>query len=192
MFDLIVKIHQVLNLIKDFGSIDGLYEKLEKDESGLKGKLKEKLEENKELAYLSRTLGTIDTDAPIEKDLENLKVVDWNFEDVLSIFKELRFNRFIERFSLEQKVLGKIVTENKEDLFENKIIEKEELVSLISKIENDKKLYYYFETKNVNNENLIIKEDIKYINIYLKEENVVYTVLFDKEIFKSVFENIEV
>lgn len=181
-----------LNLIKDFGSIDVLYEKLEKDESGLKGKLKEKLEENKELAYLSRTLGTIDTDAPIEKDLETLKVIDWNFEEVLSIFKELRFNRFIERFSLDQKVLGNIIEENKEDLFENKIIEKEAVGSVISKIENNKKMYYYFETQNINDETLIIKEEIKYINIYIKEENIVYTTLFDNEIFKSVFENINI
>ena len=181
-----------LNLIKDFGSIDGLYEKLEKDESGLKGKIKEKIEENKDLAYLSRTLGTIDTNAPIEKDLEALKVIDWDFEEVFSIFKELRFNRFIERFSLEEKASGKPVSENKEDLFENKILEKEELKDLISKIENDKKIYYYFETEKVNNENLIIKEEIKYINIYIKNENVVYTTIFDKDIFKDVFENIEI
>ncbi len=180
-----------LNLIKDFENIDNLYEKLEKEESGLKGKIKEKLVENKELAYLSKKLGTIDTDAPIEKNLENLKMVDWNFEEVLKIFKELRFNRFIERFSLDQN--SKIEKEDRKELFINQFVKEEiDIKQLIEKIKQCKKIYYYFETTHVDNQNLIIKEKIKFINVYIKEENTVYTVEFDEEFLKHIFESDEI
>jgi DNA polymerase-1 len=45
-----------LNLIKKYKSIDKLYEAIENDTPDIKGKQKEKLVENKELAYLSKTL----------------------------------------------------------------------------------------------------------------------------------------
>ena len=89
-----------LSLIKEFKNIDGVYESIDKQ----KGKLKERLEENKELAYLSRTLGTIDIDAPIEKDLNLFKNKEWNTGEVLEIFKKLKFNRFIDRFNLNNTV----------------------------------------------------------------------------------------
>ena len=179
-----------LSLIKDFENIDNLYEKLDKGESGLKGKVKERLEENKDLAYLSRTLGTIDTNAPIEKNFESFKVVDWNNKEVLSIFKELRFNRFIERFNLEKEETEK---KEKEKLFEHKILEEtKDIEECIRKIKEEKKLYYIFETSESSDEELIIKEIIKYINIYIKNENTVYTIPFKKEILKDVFENKEI
>ena len=58
-----------LNLIKEFGSVDVIYEKLENGEPIAKGKLKENLENNKDLAILSRELGRIDVEAPISREL---------------------------------------------------------------------------------------------------------------------------
>ena len=54
------------------------------------------------MALLSRELGRIDINAPIEKELEEFKVREWDNEKVLEIFRNLRFNRYIERFHLEQ------------------------------------------------------------------------------------------
>ena len=48
-----------LKLIKEYKTIDNLYEKLEKGEADIKGALKEKLENNKDSAFMSRELGTI-------------------------------------------------------------------------------------------------------------------------------------
>ena len=90
-----------LNLIKEFANIDSIYEKLENGEAVAKGKLKENLESNKDLAILSRELGRIDVNAPIEKELSTLKMQDWNKKEVYELFKELRFNKYIERFNLE-------------------------------------------------------------------------------------------
>lgn len=54
------------SLLERYNSLEGVYEHT----SELRGKLKDKVEENKELAYLSYKLATIDTDVPIEYEEE--------------------------------------------------------------------------------------------------------------------------
>lgn len=178
-----------LNLIKEYKSIDELYEKLEKGETNLKGKQKENIEANKELAILSRELGRIDVNAPIEKNLEEFKVIPWNKEEVLTIFKELRFNRYIERFSLNEEIKENSNISS-EALFNNVIILEDENQEkeVTDKLLNTEEISYYFETEKVKNYKLIIKEEIKYINIFLKAENTVYTMKFSDKL-KEVFES---
>ncbi len=106
-----------LNLIKEFHSIDTIYEKLEAGEAIAKGKLKENLEANKDLAILSRELGRIDVNAPIDKDLEHFRVKQWDNKKVLELFRNLRFNRYIDRFNLGQNQSNEEVKDVK-DLFE--------------------------------------------------------------------------
>ena len=57
-----------LTLIKKYGSIENLYDKIEKNEDDLKGKQREKIVANKDLAELSKILGTINLEVPIEDD----------------------------------------------------------------------------------------------------------------------------
>ncbi len=171
-----------LNLIKEYGDIDNLYAKIESGEATVKGKLLENLVNNKELAYLSRTLGTIDVDSPIEKDLSKFEIVEWDKKKVLELFKTLRFNKFIERFGLENE---DIPTQSLEDLFEMKSISSKEAEELFSK---EKNIYYFFEKVN-SNKNLIIKQEIK--NVYLAKDNMVYVLDFEtnKDYIKTIFEN---
>jgi len=184
-----------LSLIKEYESIDNIYKKIENGEIVAKGKLQEKLAENKDLAILSRELGRIDVNAPIDKELEDFKVVDWNFEEVLKIFREYRFNRYIERFHLEDKAAnGSVETKpvNLEDLFKYEIVRDEEKVSeVIDKVSKTKELIYVFETKEKKDDELIIKKEIKYINIYDQENNTVYNLEFSKKV-KPLFEDKEI
>ena len=83
-----------INLVKQYKTIEGIYEHI----GDFKGKLKEKIEQNEDMAYMSRTLGTIDTKVPIEVDLKQIKLEEWNKEEVLKIFKKLKFAKFIEKF----------------------------------------------------------------------------------------------
>ena len=177
-----------LSLIQKYGSIEHLYEELDAGRAeDVKGKTREKIVDNKELAFLSKKLGTIILDAPIGFTVEDLKVKEWNNEEVLSIFKELRFNRYIERFGLENQVTTpKIDVEN---LFEKVDISSKEVIDIIK---TQKELIYQFETVVDNNEDNIIKEKIKFINIYDKEKNAVYTLEFNKDDFKEVFESTEI
>ncbi len=85
-----------IQLIKDFGSIDNLYQNTDK----LKGKLKEKVENNKDMAYQSRKLATIIIDCPLEFDAEALALKPVNKDALRELFKELEFRR------IAQNILG--------------------------------------------------------------------------------------
>ena len=80
--------------IKEYGSIENLYENLD----DIKGKLKDKISSNKELGLLSKKLATIITDVPIEYSIEELKISNSNSEKILSIFNELEFKRLKENY----------------------------------------------------------------------------------------------
>lgn len=60
-------------------------------------KLKEKLEEFKDQALMSKELATIMTDAPIEVSVSGLEYQGFNREQVIAIFKDLGFNTLLER-----------------------------------------------------------------------------------------------
>ena len=135
-----------LALIQKYNSIDGVYKAIDEKNPEIKGKTLEKLINGKEDAYLSKTLGTIDVDSPIEKVLDDLEKKDWNRQEVLKIFKELRFNRYITRFELDKFELDKDVPEEKaknstnlKDLFQVKILED------FSELNIKNEIYYYFE-----------------------------------------------
>lgn len=179
-----------LNLIKEFGSIDAIYEKLENGEQVAKGKLKENLENNKDLAILSRELGRIDIDSPINKELSDYKVQEWDKKKVLEIFKELRFNRYIERFDLENQNI--IEEKDIKTLFELVELKENNKEELFSTIRDKKELYYYLDNIEEKNDDLIIKKKIDYIYIYDETKNKVYSSKFDNSMFKEFFENKEI
>lgn len=173
-----------LALIQQYNTIEELYEKIEKGEDTLKGKQKENIVENKELAYISKTLGTINTEVPIEDTIENLKVEEWDKEKVLEIFKELRFNKYIERFNLtEGQEQNK--KETQKELYE--IEENKDLSEILEKIKQEKKITYYFELEEDKNEEKIIKKEIKRIAIAF--ENEVHYVTPTTEFLTEIFEN---
>ncbi len=76
-----------LKLIRQFGNLDNLYANIDK----LKGKQKEKLEQNKDKAYLAKKLVTILTDAPVDLDEDDLKFEGIDRQKLLALFKELEF-----------------------------------------------------------------------------------------------------
>ena len=75
-----------------------LIEKLLENTSEIKGKLREKIEANKEKGILSKKLATIMLDVPIEYDFVDFKLDSPNHENVYEIFEELEFARMKENF----------------------------------------------------------------------------------------------
>ncbi len=174
-----------LKLIQEYGTIDNLYKKIEEGKDDLKGKQREKIIENKDLAYLSKTLGTINTKVPIKDDLSDFKVEEWNKEKILEIFKELNFNRYIERFNLNEE--GSLETKEKKELYET--IEKN-LDEIINFIKEKNEMIFYFSTEDIEDEEKIIKEKIKGIAVYNKEGNEVYYMdLADIKNLKEILED---
>ena len=81
-----------IQLMKDFGTIENLLENTDK----LKGKLKEKVEANKELALLSKKLATIILDVPVELVEEDLRMKELDKDILRDLFAELEFRRMAE------------------------------------------------------------------------------------------------
>ncbi|PQJ19977.1 DNA polymerase I [Nonlabens tegetincola] len=75
--------------IKAYGSMEGLYENLDQ----LKGKMKEKVEANRELGFLSKQLATIKLDCPVQFNASKYTLDDPDVEKVHEIFDELEFRR---------------------------------------------------------------------------------------------------
>ena len=176
-----------LKLVQKYGSIENLYKKIEEGQDDLKGKQREKIIENKELAELSRTLGTINTKVPIKDDLTDLKVEEWDKEKVLELFKNLNFNRYIDRFNLRENTEN----ENKQEIKElYKSVEKS-IKDIIGMIKNKQKMTFNVVTRNIENQSKIIKEKIIGMSVYNDENKEVYYVnLENNEIqeFKEIFE----
>ena len=136
-----------LSLIQRYQTIENLYKQLESGQAtDIKGKQKENLENNKDLAELSRFLGEINLQVPIEDTLENFKVEEWNKKEVYDIFKQLNFKRYIERFNLAQNSGETEGNENglgsKADLKSLYEIEEcEDIKKLVEKIKKKKKVF---------------------------------------------------
>ena len=87
-----------ISLISEYGSIEGVYENIENIS---RKALKEKLINNKDLAFLSRRLATINTSVPLKWDPEAIKVKEIDKQALRSIFERLEFKSFISRYGLE-------------------------------------------------------------------------------------------
>ncbi len=85
-------------LLLKFGSLDGVYENLS-DES-IRPKLREKLENDRENAYLSYELATIVPEAPIDFAPEDALLRPYDCEALLALFRKLEFVKLIDRYGL--------------------------------------------------------------------------------------------
>ena len=94
-----------VKLITQFGSIEQLLERTNE----LKGALKTKVEENREQIAFSKFLATIKTDVPIELNLDELKVVEPDEEQLTRLFTELEFKTFADRILKKSKPVQKTV-----------------------------------------------------------------------------------
>lgn len=80
-------------LLAEFGSIDGIYENIDK----LKGKLKENLEKNCEQVRLSKVLATIVTDCPLGVSLSDIEFRKPDTPALTKLFTELEFRNVLPR-----------------------------------------------------------------------------------------------
>jgi DNA polymerase-1 len=80
-------------LLKQYGTMEGIYEHIDE----LKGKLKERLVDNKEQAFISRQLATILLDAPVPFEPEKLIKEEPNEDKLKELFTELEFRTMFKR-----------------------------------------------------------------------------------------------
>jgi DNA polymerase-1 len=88
-----------VKLVQEFGSVEGVYANLPRVGSA---KLQQILETYRSNALLSKQLVCIPTDLEIDCDLEALRLQSPDNEAVVRLFRELEFNRFLDRFTSRQ------------------------------------------------------------------------------------------
>ncbi len=86
------------DLLLKFGSLDGVYENIE--DKSIRPKLREKLLNNKENAYLSYELATIRPEAPIDFEPRDAIVQPYNRPALYALFQKLEFVRLIDKYGL--------------------------------------------------------------------------------------------
>ena len=106
--------------INQYGSIENLLQNTHE----IKGKLREKIENNSERGILSKKLATILLDVPIEYDFNDFKLENPDHDSVFKIFEELEFARMKENFKklfikhdvVEEKNTIQEISEPKKDV----------------------------------------------------------------------------
>ena len=123
-----------LKLIQEYGNLENLYENL----GNLKGKLKENLENEKDKAYLSRYLGEIYLNVPIDKNIEDFEIKDVNLNEYIEKLENLEFKSIINKYFKDVK------KDNSKNL--NHIIDSEVIIfsEIFDKIKNDKSIAVKF------------------------------------------------
>jgi len=93
-------------LLKEYGNLEGVYENIDK----LKGSVKKKLEDNKDMAFMSKKMATIVRDGPFKLDLNECKTRDKvDNEKVLEIFEDFELGSLIRRFKALFEGEGEVV-----------------------------------------------------------------------------------
>ena len=88
-----------LKLLHDYKTLDGIYENID----NIKGKLKEKLETDKDNAYYSYHLATIIKDVKMEIGLNDTKYIGEKTEDLNKIYEDLEFYSFLKKKQIKEK-----------------------------------------------------------------------------------------
>lgn len=154
-----------IKLLKQYLTIENLIEHTDE----LKGSIKKKIEENKDLALMSKELATIITNVPIEVKLEDLEYGDYNKDDVVEKFKEFGFTSLITKLldieggetTIKEEIDLKIEhLDNVEDFIKKAEENKKVIIDVIGKEGNilDKRVLYVFLSLD-GNEIYYVNED---------------------------------
>jgi DNA polymerase-1 len=84
------------NLIKDFGTLENLYERIGEVK---KGKLKENLQSSYQDAVISKRLVTIERHVPLDEGIDDLKTGKPNSDELSGIFRDLEFKGLWDQFA---------------------------------------------------------------------------------------------
>lgn len=172
-------------LIKEFGSIEGVYENIE-NVSGKKRK--ENLIENEELAYLSRKLGTIIKDVPLDIEIEDLKLEEPDLDTLMPLFQRYEFSGFQDKYSDDYSF-----EEEERDDYEYRIVKEANFDDLIKHIREEGQFAFKFIIEDED----FMRDKILYAGIKTKDSDT-HLIDLSKNLdsffkaFKEIFEDGEI
>lgn len=157
------------NLIRLFGSLDGIYENINSPDIS-KG-VREKLIRDKDNAYLSKTLAKIETNAPVGVSLEDIVYTGIDKCGLYKKFTELELSSLITKFGLTGEEVKKECCECESSEF--KEASKEEIINKIGKrfalSLKDNSLYLYNKIET----NMVFSGDFSELSAIFENSEVV-------------------
>ncbi|WP_334351849.1 DNA polymerase I [Companilactobacillus sp. HBUAS56257] len=88
-----------IKLLDQYGSVEGIYEHVDEMK---KSKLKEHLINDKDKAFLSKKLATIDLNAPVALNIGDLEYHGDNQEQLMQFYQKMNFRTFLDRMDVPQ------------------------------------------------------------------------------------------
>lgn len=188
-------------LLLNFNNLEGIYEALEKNSEKIKARTAELLTTDKEKAFLSRELATINTKVPIEFNLESTRFNTFDTKKVFDLFSDLEFRSLLAKVKTLKDSLNansssleiedeKIKNSSEEETKSIVIKTPDELKELIKKINKEKCLGLKIAVDNNSTSNkiyglsLCLKEGEAFFLDYKKLKDL-KIVLEDEKIKKS-------
>jgi len=141
-----------IKLIKEFGSLDGVYENIESDK--ITDRVREMLKEQKEMAYISKKLSTIVTDIDLSFKLEDCKPKEYDQDKVMAELQHLEFKSLINKMPQfgEKKIANQKPSEEirKPEGHTYKTITSEsDFTSFLTELKNQKEFVFDTETTSL-------------------------------------------
>ncbi|MEG0799044.1 MAG: DNA polymerase I [Bacilli bacterium] len=179
-----------LSLIQRYDTIENLYDNID----DIKGKLKEKLTHDKDMAFFSKKLATIYKDIDLNMTFEDIKTGTIDNDELKKLYEELEF------YSLLKKMDGKEeVIESTYKLYDKKYYDSLGLCSLYIELDGEnyhssnmlgasiydgKNLYYLDKQCLIDNVNILSKVSVTYDN----KKNIVYLNSLNIKMVSSAFD----
>ncbi|WP_027868725.1 DNA polymerase I [Eubacterium sp. AB3007] len=120
-----------IKLLKQFGSIEALVAGTDQIKAA---KLRQKVEENIQLAIMSKRLATINRYVPLEMDLASFRVQEPNYEALVGIYTRLEFNSFLKRLKHDGVEIDSASDELDMGAYSVEIIETAEALDALRKL----------------------------------------------------------
>ncbi|MBN2015401.1 DNA polymerase I [Candidatus Dojkabacteria bacterium] len=118
-----------VNLLERFGSLDNIYRNIQKVE----GRYRNRLEEGKDIAYLSRDLAEIVKDISLSYEIKKCKWGKFNADKVKKVFQRFEFLSLLRRLDKMQEGSGVVMTDIKQATSDKKALD-------VSLLKNDKQI----------------------------------------------------
>ena len=149
------------DLIINYGNIDYIYEHL--DELDIKKGVREKLEAGKDSAYLSRTLGTICLEAPVDTDIESYRLKEVDNFNAINMLVRLEMFGIIEKLGLTRENIS-APTQEKTKAFT--VSEERDLPKLMGEINKEGDAYFLteYDGKNISRIYFAFDSEVKYVS----------------------------
>lgn len=176
---------KAIGFIQKYGSIEGLYENID-EVSGKK--TKQTLIDSEAIAYMSKKIGTIVKNAPVEMDLADLKLTEPDYPALKEKFSKYNFNKFLEKIEGDVEDINTdmdfdyIETDSYDDLINS--IKKNKEFTFKSFYDGENYIHseiYKIAIKTADTDTYIVKADENFVENFNE-------IFADKEIIKKSFD----